>query len=171
LKKETCPPSGLNIAETSVLPRTLPPTGLLEPGSFKEIKPPVLDLLIKIAIEEKAPDEVFRWYEELKKGGDAERIYGNYIDENQIANAIVMQYPDIAIGIWKQLAEGLISKTNVNAYREAAVHLRKIKETMEAGRQKEKWKVYLCGIREENKRKKRLIEILDKLETDRIIEG
>lgn len=160
-----------NIAETSVLPRTLPPTGLLEPGSFKEIKPPVLDLLIKIAIEEKAPDEVFRWYEELKKGGDAERIYGNYIDENQIANAIVTQYPEIAIGIWKQLAEGLISKTNVNAYREAAVHLRKIKETMEAGRQKEKWKVYLCGIREENKRKKRLIEILDKLETDRIIEG
>ena len=160
-----------NIAETSVLPKTLPPTGLLEPGSFKEIKPPVLDLLIKIAIEEKAPDEVLRWYEELKKGGDEERRYGNYIDENQIANAIGRQYPDIAIGIWKKLAEELISRTKVDAYREAAVHLRKIKETMEAGRQKGKWKVYLCGIRDENKRKKRLIEILDKLETDRIIEG
>ena len=159
-----------NRAETSILPGTLPATELLEPDSFREIKPPVLDLLIKIAIEEKAPDEVVRWYGELKKGGEAAKRYAYHIDENKIANAVHEKYPDIAIEIWKKLAEELISKTNVNAYGEAAVHLRKIKETMEAGGQKREWEIYLRGIREENKRKKRLIEILDMLGKDRVIE-
>ncbi|HII02170.1 TPA: SWIM zinc finger domain-containing protein [Methanosarcinaceae archaeon] len=159
-----------NRAETSILPGVLPVTGLLEPDSFEDIKPPVLDLLIKIAIEEKAPDEVIRWYEELKKEGEAAKSYAYYIDENKITNAVHEKSPDIAIEIWKKLAEELIFKTKVDAYREAAVHLRKIKETMEAGRQKGEWKTYLKEIRDENRRKRRLIEILDTLEKDRIIE-
>ena len=160
-----------NIDETSILPGILPVTGLLEPDSFENIKPPVLDLLIKIAIEEKALDEVIRWYEELKKGGEAAKRYAYYIDENKIANAVHEKYPDIALEIWKKLAEELISKTNVNAYGEATVHLRKVKETMEARGQKREWEIYLRGIREENKRKRRLIEILGTLGKDRIIEG
>ncbi|MFY1111206.1 MAG: SWIM zinc finger family protein [Methanosarcinaceae archaeon] len=156
--------------ETSVLPRILPATGLLRPDPFEDIKPPALYLLIKIAIEEKAPDEVIRWYGELKEGGEAAKRYAYYIDENKVAAAIHEKYPDTAIEIWKKLAEELISKTKVDAYREAAVHLRKIKETMEARRQKGEWKIYLRGIREENKRKRRLIEIIDTLEKDRIIE-
>lgn len=157
--------------ESSVLPGILPVTGLLEPNSFRDVKAPVLDLLIKIAIEEKAPDEVIRWYEELKKRMDAENRYAYYIDKNQIANAVCEKYPNIALEIWKQLAEELISRTKVDAYREAAVYLRKVKETMEAGRQKGKWKLYLQGIRDGNRRKIRLMEILDTLEKDRIIEG
>lgn len=160
-----------NLAEISIIPGTLPATGLLDPDDFREIKPPVLDLLIKISIEEKAPDEVVRWYGELKKGGEAAKRYAYHIDENKIANTVHEKYPDIAIEIWKKLAEELISKTNVNAYGEAAIHLRKIKETMEAVGQKREWEIYLRGIREENKRKKRLIEILDTLGKDRIMEG
>lgn len=160
-----------NLAEISIIPGTLPATGLLDPEDFREIKPPVLGLLIKIAIEEKAPDDVVRWYVELKKGGEAAERYAYHIDENKIANTVHEKYPDIAIEIWKKLAEELISKTNVNAYGEAAVHLRKIKETMEAVGQKREWEIYLRGIREENKRKKRLIEILDTLGKDRIMEG
>ncbi|AAM03907.1 TPA: SWIM zinc finger domain-containing protein [Methanosarcina acetivorans] len=159
-----------NRAEILIIPGTLPATGLLDPDDFREIKPPVLDLLIKIAIEEKAPDEVVRWYRELKKGGETAKRYAYHIDENKISNAVHEKYPDIATEIWKKLAEELISKTNVNTYGEAAVHLRKIKETMEAGGQKREWEIYLRGIREENKRKKRLIEILDTLGKERIIE-
>lgn len=160
-----------NIDENSILPGILPVTGLLKPDSFREVKPPVLSLLIKIAIEEKDPDEVIRWYGELKKGGEAAKHYAYYIDENKIANAVHEKYPDIALEIWKKIAEELISKTKVDAYREAAGHLRKIKETMEARGQKREWEIYLRGIREENKRKIRFIEILDTLEKDRIIEG
>lgn len=160
-----------NIDENSILPGILPVTGLLEPDSFREIKPPVLSLLIKIAIEEKDQDEVVRWYEELKKGGETAKRYAYYIDENKIANAVHEKYPDIALEIWKRFAEELISKTKVDAYREAAAHLRKIKETMETRGQKREWEIYLRGIREENKRKPRLIEILDKLGKDRTIEG
>ena len=164
-------PQTKNRTDTSILPGILPVTGLIDPDSFREIKPPVLSLLIKIAIEEKAPEEVIRWYGELKKGEEAAKGYAYYIDENKIANAVHEKYPDIALEIWKKLAEELISKTNVNAYGEAAVHLRKVKETMEARGQKREWEIYLRGIREGNKRKRRLIEILGTLGKDRIIEG
>ena len=160
-----------NRDETSVFPGVLPETGLLEPDSFKEIEAPVLDLLIKIAIKEKAPDEVIRWYGELKKGGEAAKRYAYYIDENEIANAVYEKYPDTALEIWKKLAEDLIFKTKVDAYREAAVHLQKVKETMEALGQEREWEIYLREIREKNKRKTRLLEILDTLGKDRIIEG
>jgi len=156
--------------ETSILPGILPATGLMGPDPFEDIKPPALYLLIKIAIEEKAPDEVIRWYGELKEGGEEAKRYAYYIDENKVASAIHEKYPDTAIEIWKKLAEELISRTKVDAYREAAVHLRKIKGAMESRGQKREWEIYLSGIRKDNKRKRRLIEILDKLETDRIIE-
>lgn len=90
-----------NIDENSIFPGILPVTGLLKPDSFREVKPPVLSLLIKIAIEEKDPDEVIRWYGELKKGGEAAKHYAYYIDENKIANAVHGKYPDIALEIWK----------------------------------------------------------------------
>ncbi len=159
-----------NRAETLILPGILPETGLLEPDSFKDIEAPVLDLLIKIAIKEKALEEVVRWYGELKKGGEAAERYAYYINENEIANAIYEKYPDIALDIWKKLAEELISRTKVNAYREAALHLQKVKETMEALGQEREWETYLREIREENKRKTRLLEILDTLGKGRIIE-
>ncbi|TFH03618.1 MAG: SWIM zinc finger domain-containing protein, partial [Methanosarcina sp.] len=100
-KGETPATQAKNRDETSILPGILPVTGLLDPDSFRDIKPPVFSLLIKIAIEEKAPDEVVRWYEELKKGGEAAKRYAYYIDENKIANAVHEKYPDIALEIWK----------------------------------------------------------------------
>ncbi|AKB17189.1 MULTISPECIES: SWIM zinc finger domain-containing protein [unclassified Methanosarcina] len=157
-------------ADTSILPGTYPPTELLEPDSFIEIKTSVFDLLIKISIGERAPDGVVRWYGELKKGGETTKRYAYYIDKNKIANAVHEKYPDIALEVWKKLAEELISKTNVNAYREAAVHLRKVKDNIESRGQKREWEIYPRGIREKNKRKRRLIEILGTLGKNRHIE-
>ena len=124
--------------ETSILPGILPKTGLLEIGSLRKIKPPVLDLLIQIAIQENDPEEVVCWYEELKKNkGEAER-YWNSALENEIANAVKDKYPEIAIEIWKKLAETLISETKVSSYEAASVYIRKVKETLEAIGKKER---------------------------------
>jgi len=156
--------------KTSILPDILPKTGLPEIGSKKGIKPPVLDLLIKIAIQENDPDEVVRWYEELKKSkGEAEK-YWNSVSEKEIANAVKDKYPEIAIEIWKKLAEKLISKTKPDSYEAASPYLRKVKESLEAGGKKEDWETYISEIKEANKRKKRLLEILDRLGADRIID-
>jgi len=155
--------------EFSIFPGILPKTGLLETGFERKIKPPVLDLLIKIAILERKPDEIIHWYEELKNSnGDTEK-YWNSISESDIANAVRNNYPEVAIEIWKKLAEELISEAKVNAYEEASAYIRKIKETSEASGKKKEWKTYLQQIKESNRRKRKLIDILDRLGEDRIL--
>lgn len=155
--------------EISILPGVLPKTGLPEPGSIPKIKAPVLDLLIKIAIQEEDPEEVVHWYEELKKSGEGAERYWYSTSESEIANAVKKKYPEVTLDIWKKLADRLISETKVSSYEEASVYLRKIKETLEASEKKEEWKAYLSEIKEVNKRKKRLLEILESLGEDRII--
>lgn len=158
-----------NEKEASVLPGVLPKTGLLDIGSLKKINPPALDLLIKITIQEENPEEVVHWYEELKKGGEETKEYWQSISESEIANSMKEKYPETALEIWKKLAERLISETKVGSYEEASAYFRKIKETLEASGKKEEWEAYLSGIKEANKRKKRLLEILDTIGEDRII--
>jgi uncharacterized Zn finger protein len=153
----------------SILPGVLPKTELLEPDSLKQIRPPVLDLLIKIAIQEENPREVVHWYEELKKRGEEAEAYWHSISESEIANSVKEKYPEIALEIWKKLAEKLISEAKVSSYEEASAYLRKIKETLEARGKKEEWEAYFWEIKEENNRKKRLLEILDMLGEDRIM--
>ncbi|WP_410508567.1 SWIM zinc finger domain-containing protein [Methanosarcina hadiensis] len=160
---------GENKEEISILPGVLPGTGLLGVELLKKVKPPVLDLLIKIAIHEGDPQEVVHWYEELKKGEEEE--YWHSISESEIANSVKEKYPEIALDIWKRLAEGLISETKVGSYEEASAYLRKVKKTLETSGKKEEWEAYLSGIKEANKRKIRLLEILDTLGEDRIIEA
>jgi len=155
--------------ELSILPGILPKTGLLEAGSIQKIKTPALDLLIEIAIQEEDPEEVAHWYDELKKSGAEAESYWKSISENKIANAVKEKYPEIALEIWKKLAERLISETKVSSYEEASPYLRKVKETLEASGKKEAWEAYLSEIKKVNKRKKRLLEILDRLGADRII--
>ncbi|HWQ44544.1 MAG TPA: SWIM zinc finger domain-containing protein [Methanosarcina barkeri] len=155
--------------ETSIFPDILPKTGLLKVDSLRKIKPPVLDLLIQIAIQENDTEEVVRWYKELKKSkGEAER-YRNSVSENEIANAVKSKYPEIAIEIWKKLAEDLISETKVSSYEAASVYIRKVKQTLEAIEKKEEWEAYLRELREVNRRKRKLLQILDMLREDRII--
>jgi uncharacterized Zn finger protein len=155
--------------ETSILPGILPNTGLLEIGSLEEIEPPDSDLLIEIAIKENDPEEVIYWYEKLKeKKGEAE-IYRNSAFENEVANAVKDKYPEIAIEIWKKLAESLIFETKVSSYEAASAYLRKIKELLEASGKKKEWELYLKNTRELNRRKRKLLEILDRLGKDRII--
>lgn len=155
--------------ELSIFPGILPKTGLLEAGSLEKIKPPVLDLLIQIAIQEDDADEVVHWYEELKSSKDeAEKPRRSFLEE-EIANAVKDKYPEVAIETWKNIAEDLISKTKVSSYEEASMYLRKIKETLESIGKEEEWEAYLRQIREANRLKKKLLEILNRLEKARII--
>lgn len=170
LKNGKLPASkGKNKEKASILPVVLPKTGLLEKELLKKIKTPVFDLLIKIAIQEEDPQEVIHWYEELKKSGEESQGYWHSISESEIANSVKEKYPEVALEIWKSLAEKLISEAKVGSYEEASAYIRKIKETFEASGKKEEWENYLSEIKEANSRKKKLLEILDTLGEDRII--
>lgn len=157
------------VPKPSTLPWPLPDGGLKPAIERPAARPPMTDTLIDIAIAEKRPDEVLRWYDQRKprpRGWD----YG-WFAEDRIAEAVMEAYPDRAVAIWKQLAERQIALTKPKAYEEAAGYLRKALRVQKQLGKEQEWLGYLASLRRANERKRRLVQILDTLSGRRIIEG
>ncbi len=138
----------------------LPDTGFGKPEKPRREKPPFTDILIDIAIDEERIDDVLRWYEVQKQKASA--WYGAHRDDD-VATAIAQKYPEKAIQIWKKIAEGLIAQTNVGAYGEAVAYLKKARKALEGLGKTAEWAAYLTALREANKRKTRLVQMLNVL--------
>ncbi len=147
----------------------LPETGLEENREIRKNEFPMTDVLIDVAIEEKRVDDVLRWYDQLKS---KKHIFwgGDGYQEDKIADAVVDLYPDRAIAIWKSLAEKQLAFTQPVAYETAASYLKKVRHFLKNLEKENEWKDYLLQLRQANARKKRLIQILDRLEGRRILE-
>ena len=160
--------------ETSKLPQShpswpLPETGVKEDRESRKNEFPMTDVLIDIAIEEKRPDDVLKWYDHHKS---KKRTFwgGEGYQEDKIAGAVVNLYPERAIAIWKNLAEKQIALTQPKAYETAAVYLRKVHNFLKKLKRENEWKDYLLHLRQANARKSKLIEILSRLEGRRIVD-
>lgn len=138
----------------------LPPSGLDRPDVDQRKRFPLVDQLIAIAIFEKKPDQVLKWYDQRPKG----RFAGYGIDQDEIATAVQIHAPDRAVDIWKNKAEGLIAQVKPSAYQEAAKYLRKASSIVTREKKTGAWEQYLLALRQLHFRKRRLIEILDGLE-------
>ena len=90
-----------------------------------------------------------------------------------MAEAIAHGYHDKAVEIWKRLAESHISITNVGSYIEGAKFLRKVKSTLAKNNKTDEWDTYLQLLKhkDNNRRKPRLMEILDSLTEKPIIKA
>ncbi|MDN5941049.1 MAG: SWIM zinc finger family protein [Nitrospira sp.] len=154
--------------------QTIPPWPLPDGGLKPVIErppthPPMTDILIDVAIAEKRPDEVLRWYDQRKprpRGWDS-----GWFAEDRIAEAVMEAYPDRAVAIWKQLAEKQIALTKPKAYEEAAGYLRKVHRVQKQLGKEQDWQGYLASLRRANERKRRLVQILDTLSGRRIVES
>ena len=138
----------------------LPKTGLDAPKREQEDRFPMVGELVGIAILEKKPDQVLRWYDRLSD--QPYRWRG--LDEDEIATAIQAHAPDRAVAIWQAKAERLIAQVEPRAYQEAATYLRKAGVVMASRGEKEQWQKYLLDLRGTHARKRRLMEILDSLD-------
>lgn len=157
------------VPQPSTPPWPLPESGLKPAIERPRIQPPMIDTLIDIAMAEKRPDEVLRWYDQRKprsRGWDS-----GWFVEDRIAEAVAGSSPDRAVAIWKQLAEKQIALTKPKAYEEAAGYLRKIHRVLKQLGKEQDWQGYLVALRRVNERKRRLVQILDTLAGRRIIEG
>jgi uncharacterized Zn finger protein len=143
----------------------LPESGLARPDTDQRIRFPLVGNLIDIAILEKKPDQVLKWYDQRSKG----RSGWLGVDEDAIADAVQAHAPDRAVGIWKNKAERLIAQVKPSAYQEAVKFLRKAGEVMSIQKQQAEWEQYLKSLREAHVRKRRLLEILDGLEGNPIM--
>jgi uncharacterized Zn finger protein len=166
--------AAMNYLETGNRPKgdtswPLPETGVLKVDERRQKQFPVIAPLIDIAIAEKRPDEVIRWYDQHKP----KRSYWEWYEsrDDQVASAVAEHYPDRALEIWKNLAEDQIALTKPKAYDEAAAHLKKVHRLLKKLDREKEWESYINKIRRVNERKRKLLEILSRLEGRRIIEG
>jgi uncharacterized Zn finger protein len=162
--------------ETGILPQTKKPTKKTSdvpvwPLPECEVKgmserraatAPLIDALIDIAIAEKRPDDVLRWYDQREPRKIPAWGYSGS-DEDRIATAVVDAHPDRAVAIWKKLVESQLVHAEVRAYETAAIYLRKIHRACTKHGQGQEWKTYLATLRQANLRRPRLVQILDSL--------
>ncbi len=153
------PPAG-----DGAIPGVLPDTGIGVRAPRREITAPVADTLIEIAIAEKKPGEVLRWYDRWEE--DVIDRYWRHNLEDRVADAVVDAYPERAIAIWKKKAERLIAETRPQSYEESLRYLRKLRSHMET----RGWEEYRGELRRKHARKRRFLEVLDRVEDRRIIE-
>jgi len=137
----------------------LPESGLDRPEVDRRSRFPLVNDLIDLAILEKKPDQVLRWYDKRPK--DRFGWYG--VDEDAIAAAVQVHAPDRAVAIWKSKAERLIAQVKPGAYQKAAIYLQKAAEVLHRGKKSAEWESYLKELRQRHFRKRRLMEILDGL--------
>jgi uncharacterized Zn finger protein len=145
----------------------LPESGLDRPDVDQRNRFPLIKDLIDIAILEKKPDQVLRWYDQRPK----ERFGWYAVDEEAIAAAVQAHAPVRAVAIWQNKAEQLIAQVKPSAYHKAAGYLRKAAKVMLREKKPAEWQSYLKQLREQHFRKRRLIEILDGLEGKPIVKN
>ena len=138
----------------------LPESGLDRPDADQRNRFPLVGNLIDIAILEKKPDQVLKWYDQRPKG----HFGWLGVDEDAIATAVQAHAPDRAVAIWKNKAERLIAQVKPSAYQEAVKFLRKAGEVMSKQNKQAQWDQYLRSLRDAHARKRRLMEILDGLD-------
>jgi uncharacterized Zn finger protein len=141
--------------QTSIPAWPLPGTGLPRVERRYSLPFPQLGLLIELAANEGRADEVLRWYD---RRGPA-RLSG--INDDLVADAVVEAYPKRAATIWQQLAKAHIAQINPTAYREVALFLRKLRRVWARQAKAAAWRDFLSELCAANRRKRRLVELLD----------
>ncbi len=136
----------------------LPKSELVLPN-FKRVANlfPNTPVLIRIAIYEKQPDDVLKWYHlgKNKRSHDSQ--------DDSVAETVKSTYPDEAVAIWKQLAEREIARVKPAAYKVAATYLKKVRVLFRKEKRTAEWNAYLLSLKQHHKAKRRLIEILNTL--------
>jgi uncharacterized Zn finger protein len=136
----------------------LPPSDLLLPNSKRaDNLVPDTDALTNIAMYEKRPDDVLKWYHLGKKN------HWYHDTDDSVAEAVKSTRPDEALAIWKRVAEWEIARVKPAAYKVAATYLKKTRALYRKQKRTDEWNTYLLSLGQQHKAKRRLIEILSSL--------
>jgi uncharacterized Zn finger protein len=87
-----------------------------------------------------------------------------------VADAVADTHPDRALAIYRGIIEADIARTSPSAYEAALPYLRKVRGLLHRLNRHAEWGQYVAGLREEHRRKRRLLEVLDRLESRPIVE-
>ena len=144
----------------------LPASEIAVPAASWTSEAPMTEVLTQLAIAEKKPKEVLKWYDHggRKKGGPG--LFGFSLEE-EVAEAVKSTHPNRAVAIWKEIAEKNIARVQASGYQAAVPYLRKVRNVLNRTRRKDAWQEYLAALRLQNRRRPRCLEELDRLEGGR----
>lgn len=134
----------------------LPPADPPEPAGAPQHFPQY-DALIQLAINEKRPDDVLRWYDRAR----AEQARLN-LTNDAVAAAIAPAYPERAAQIWRELAAQQLRHAEARAYEQAVVYLGRLRAVVP----EPEWRAELEGLKATYRRRPRLVEAIDKVLQD-----
>lgn len=136
---------------------------------------PRFDVLIEIAIAEKRPDEVLRWYDrglaEQSPSRHAGRPMAVGYGADRVAEAVAESHPQRALEIYAAGLQANLPQANQQAYSNAAMYLERMRPICERLDRADDWTQLLTQIREQYRNRPRFMQLLDRLDGRTIVEG
>ena len=134
---------------------------------------PHYDVLIALAIDEKRPDDVLRWYDKMRterKESAGPYWYGEGGYGDSVAAAVAESHPERALEIYAQRVKSNLTQASPAAYETVAAYLRKMRPILKAVGREQEWTQLLADIRLQYRNRPKFMEILDRLEDRTVLQ-
>ncbi len=134
---------------------------------------PHYDVLIDMAIAERRPDDVLRWYDlwcSVPKGQRAGWNYGAGSYADNVAAAVAESYPERTLEIYRGCVDRNLTRADISAYETVAAYLKKMHPILKLLDRGWEWNELVAQIRTNYHNRPRFMEILDRLEARPILQ-
>jgi uncharacterized Zn finger protein len=131
------------------------------------------DILIDMAISERHPDEVLRWFDLWRaqaKGRRAGWFYGAGSYADKVAAAIAKSHPERALEIYRGCVDEHLAHASISEYETVAAYLKKMRPILKSLDRGPEWNDLVAEIRVNYRNRPRFMEILDRLEARPILQ-
>jgi uncharacterized Zn finger protein len=133
---------------------------------------PHYDILIDMAIAERQPNEILRWFDLWRAATKSQRSgsygFGSYADS--VAAAVAEAHPERALEIYRGCVDTNLTQASISAYETVAAYLKKMRPILKSLDRGWEWNDLVAEIRGNYRNRPRFMEILDRLEARPILQ-
>ncbi|GAB5512967.1 SWIM zinc finger family protein [Rhodopirellula baltica] len=129
---------------------------------------PHYDVLIGLSIKNGSPNETLRLYDTANANSSDSRFHSARIDRLSVAKSVEKSHPERAIEIYLREALSVAAQTNTKTYPLVGKHLKKVKTLLFQNNRQAEWENILADFKTKHGRKPRLMEVIDRIDRDRI---
>ncbi len=146
---------------------------LLSSWRTQQASRPHYNVLLDMAIANKQPDNVLRWYDKMR--GDKQRPHRLHdewrwgLDADHVAKAVASTYPERALEIYRDKLQEHLPHTGDSAYEACVTCLRQMRVIYESLDKEDYWNELLADVRHNYRNRPRFMAMLDKLEGRTIV--
>jgi hypothetical protein len=141
-------------------------------GGYGSEPRPHLNVLLEMAIADKRPDEVLRWYDKMTSQRKGLGYHGGALGyADRVAAAVATAYPERAIAIYRDALNHHLPVAQPSAYESAASYLRKLRPIYKGLKGEGEWTALIASIRETYRNRPRFMDLLDGVEGRTIVQS